>query len=409
VSVAYEAIDKSGKEITAVLDVETAEEAMERLHSQGLFVTRVSPVESEHAGQPAQRLTSLLSGRAGNVRDRMMLAQQMSMMLHAGSQVVPALSAIQSQIDKLAWRKVVEDVCRKVQDGMALSDALAEYPQIFDQTFRAIVAAGESTGATAEAFDRLAAITKIQQEIKIKVIGALVYPAILLLMSIGVVATLLFFVLPKFDDMYSSLGTKLPAITTMMIGMSRWITEHKVPAGLFIAALILGPLVVSRLPFAKTVMDEFLINLPLVSGLIQRIILAKIFRVWGTLVCSNVPLLEALSLARSSTNNSRFLAMMDDLMRSVEEGSPVGESLARHSVVPATMSSAISTGEQSGQLGKSLIFLADYLDQENAETIATLTRLVEPLILVLMGTVVGGIAISLFLPLFDLTSAVSGH
>ncbi len=408
-SVAYEAIDKSGKEITAVLDVETAEEAMERLHSQGLFVTRVSPVESEHAGQPAQRLTSLLSGRAGNVRDRMMLAQQMSMMLHAGSQVVPALSAIQSQIDKLAWRKVVEDVCRKVQDGMALSDALAEYPQIFDQTFRAIVAAGESTGATAEAFDRLAAITKIQQEIKIKVIGALVYPAILLLMSIGVVATLLFFVLPKFDDMYSSLGTKLPAITTMMIGMSRWITEHKVPAGLFIAALILGPLVVSRLPFAKTVMDEFLINLPLVSGLIQRIILAKIFRVWGTLVCSNVPLLEALSLARSSTNNSRFLAMMDDLMRSVEEGSPVGESLARHSVVPATMSSAISTGEQSGQLGKSLIFLADYLDQENAETIATLTRLVEPLILVLMGTVVGGIAISLFLPLFDLTSAVSGH
>jgi len=223
------------------------------------------------------------------------------------------------------------------------------------------------------------------------------------------VATLLFFVLPKFDDMYSSLGTKLPAITTMMIGMSRWITEHKVPAGLFIAALILGPLVVSRLPFAKTVMDEFLINLPLVSGLIQRIILAKIFRVWGTLVCSNVPLLEALSLARSSTNNSRFLAMMDDLMRSVEEGSPVGESLARHSVVPATMSSAISTGEQSGQLGKSLIFLADYLDQENAETIATLTRLVEPLILVLMGTVVGGIAISLFLPLIDLTSAVSGH
>jgi type II secretory pathway component PulF len=292
---------------------------------------------------------------------------------------------------------------------MALSDALAEHPQIFDQTFRAIVAAGESTGATAEAFDRLAAITKIQQEMKIKVIGALVYPAILLLMSIGVVATLLFFVLPKFDDMYSSLGTKLPAITTMMIGISRWITEHKVPAGLCIAAVIVGPLVVSRLPFAKTVMDEFLINLPLVSGLIQRIILAKIFRVWGTLVCSNVPLLEALSLARSSTNNSRFLAMMDDLMRSVEEGSPVGESLARHSVVPATMSSAISTGEQSGQLGKSLIFLADYLDQENAETIATLTRLVEPLILILMGAVVGGIAISLFLPLFDLTSAVSGH
>jgi type IV pilus assembly protein PilC len=406
---AYEAVDRAGKEIADIIDAQTADEAMEQLHSRGLFVTRVSHVEADSPGGARRKLGSLLSGRAGNTRDRMLLTQQMAMMLHAGSQVVPALTAIQSQIENPAWRKVVEDVCQKVETGAALSAALSDYPAVFDQTFRAIVSAGESTGSTAEAFDRLAAMTKTQQEIKLKVIGALIYPAVLLLMSLSVVGTLMFYVLPKFDDMYKALGTRLPAITTVMIAVSRWITGNKAIAVLGAAALIAAPAVMWRLPTGKKVLDQVSINLPLISRVIQRIILAKIFRVWGTLVHSNVPLLEALRLSRDSTNNDRFLVMMDDLIRSVEEGDPVGESLARNPLVPATLSSAISTGEQTGQLGESLIFLADYLDQENGETIATLTRLVEPLILVLMGAVVGTIAISLFLPLFEMTSAVSAH
>jgi len=404
-----EAVDRTGKEVSAIIDATTVEEATEQLHSRGLFVTRVVEVGQESAGTRSSGVGSILSGRPGNARDRMLLTQQMAMMLHAGSQVVPALTAIQSQIEKTRWRQVVSDVCSKVEDGASLSDAMAEHPDIFDETFRTILAAGESTGSTAEAFDRLAVMTKTQQEIKVKLISSLVYPVILLLMAIGVVGVLMFYVLPKFDDLYSTLGTELPWITTMMISVSRWIEGNQILVAILICVALAVPFLVPRLPGAKDVLDKIVLSLPLLSRITQRLILAKIFRVWGTLVRSNVPLLEGLRLSRSSTRNARFSAMMDDVIESVADGNSVGESLARHSIVPVTMSSAIATGEQSGQLGESLLYLADYLDQENAETIGALTRLFEPFILIAMGLVVGTIAISLFLPLFDLTSAVSGH
>jgi len=409
VSFACIAIDRTGKEIHTVLDVETSDQAAQELQSRGLFITQISPAEAAPVLKRQSAVRSVLSGRPGNVRDRMMLTQQMTMMLQAGSQMVPALTAVQEQVDKEPWRKVLGVVTQKVEDGSSLSQALAEYPNIFDQTFRAIVAAGESTGQTAQAFQRLATMTKAQQEIKVRVIGAMIYPALLLLMAIGVVSVLMFFVLPKFDDLYQTLGTKLPLLTTLMIAASTWIRSHPWVVGFLVAMVVMVPYLAVRMPLVRSLFDRIVLRLPLISTLVQRLVLAKVFRVWGTLIRSNVPLIEGLRLARGSTTNVRFLAILDQVIQEVEEGSSVGGALGRHPIVPRTMVAAISTGEQSGQLGESLLFLADYLDQENTETIGTLTRLVEPLILVIMGAVVGVIAIALFLPLFDLTSAVSGR
>lgn len=405
---AYEAVDSSGSEIAAVIDAETHDDALAQLHAQGLFVTNVSEIRDGDARISSPKLGTMLARRAGNTRDRMLLTQQMSMMLHAGSQMVPALTAIQTQIDKPGWRQIIQDICQRVEDGASLSDAMEEHPGVFDQTFRAIIAAGESTGSTADAFDRLATITKAQQEIRIRVIGSLIYPIILIMLAVGVVGILMFYVLPKFDDLYKTLGTDLPWITTAMIDVSDWILGNQIAMAVLFVGTITALGVGWRLPATRTTLDWLLIRLPLISKVIQRIILAKIFRVWGTLVRSNVPLLDGLRLSQATTTHSGFRAMMDDVIAAVADGNPVGESLSRHSLVPATMASAISTGEQSGRLADSLLFLADYLDDENAETIGTLTRLVEPLILVIMGVVVGAIAIALFLPLFDLTAAVSG-
>ncbi len=404
----YEAVDNAGKELSAVIDADTADDAMAMLHAQGLFVTRVTEVADEASARTGSRAGSLLAGKAGNARDRMLLTQQMSMMLHAGSQVVPALTAIQQQIEKPKWRQIIQNVCRRVEDGASLSDAMSDYPEAFDQTFRAIISAGESSGSTAEAFDRLSAMTKTQQEIKVRIIGALVYPALLTLMSVGVVGVLMFYVLPKFDELYSTLGTELPLITVVMISMSRWITDHSLAVGVLLAGLVILPILGFRLPAVKRFQDTLVTNLPLISKVVQRVILARIFRVWGTLIRSNVPLLEGLQLCRSSTNNCQFIEMIDGVVDAIEDGDSVGDALAQSKLVPPTMVSAIATGEQSGQLGKSLIFLADYLDEENTEAIGTLTRLAEPLILILMGAVVGAIAIALFLPLFDLTAAARG-
>ncbi|MBN1347645.1 MAG: type II secretion system F family protein [Phycisphaerae bacterium] len=405
----FEAVDSTGREIHDVLEAPTAEEAMDQLHGRGLFVTKLSEQSDSSGRGGVRRRASVLSGRPGNTRDRMMLTQQMSMMLHAGSQIVPALAAIESQVDKPGWREILASVCHRVEDGAALSEAMGLYPQVFDEMFRTIVSAGESTGSTAEAFDRLAVMTKKQQEIKVRVIGALIYPAILLLMCLGVVGVLMFYVLPKFDDLYSMLGTKLPTLTVIMIDTSRWVTHNAATVAILAGLMIAGPIIALRLSPVRRFLDQALLRMPMISGLVRRLILARLFRVWGTLIHSSVPLLEGLRLSRSTTSNAYFQEMLDEVIHSVEEGNPVGESLARSSLAPPTMSSAITTGEQSGQLGESLLFLAEYLDDENTQTVATLTRLVEPFVLVIMGAVVGVIAVALFLPLFDLTSAVSGH
>lgn len=413
---AYEALDSSGKAVTGVVDAASMDEASRQLHARNLFVTRLSGSEQSdgRAGPPSGRGTpaaamgsfgKMLAGKAGNTRDLLMLSQQMTMMLRAGSRVVPALEAISEQITKPEWRKILAEVTDQVAAGSPLNAAIARYPEIFNESWRAIISAGESTGQIAEAFERLSNMTKQQQQVRTRLIGAIVYPIVLMFISVGVLLVLMFFVLPRFDDLYTMLGTPLPAMTQVLLRISRWMLGNKIFVVLGAAGVVAGPIVLFRLPGAQRRLDGVLISLPGLGRLARQIILARIFRIWGTAVRSNVPLMESLELSRGVTRNVVYRGLMDDIMKAIEEGGSIGSVLIGHHLVPRTMASAIATGEQSGQLGESLLFLAGYMEDENTQSLATLTRLIEPIILVLMGITVGVVAISLFLPLFDLTSA----
>lgn len=401
----YEAFDQGGKRVSDAIDAASAEDARKQLHARGLFITQVKQETAGPMVEGGKGRGSIFATKPGSVRDLMLLTQQMCMMLRAGSRVVPALEAIGQQITKPSWRRVIAELQEKVETGSPLSVAMAEHPKIFDKTFRAITAAGESAGRTADAFERLASMTKQQQQIKVKVIGALIYPGLLLTMAVGVVAILTFFVLPRFDDLYTALDTELPWITQIMLDTSGWAMNHKIIVVLGIMIITTVPALLWRWPKFKAWLDSSLVRIPVVGALARQVILGKIIRVWGTLVESNVPLLESLELSRNVTNNKAYLAMMDDLIVAVSEGKSVGDVLTHQPLVPATLSSVIATGEQSGRMSESLMFLAGHLDEENEQSLTTLTRLVEPIILILLGMVVGVVAISLFLPLFDLTSA----
>ena len=404
-----QAIDAQGREVTSVIDAPSAEEASEQLHAQRMFVTHVRKVAESRPIVASGKAHLLRRRKPGNRRDRMLFTQQMAMMLRSGSRVVPALTAIGSQVEKPRWREVIEDVSRKVEGGASLSEAMGDHPSSFDRTFRAIIAAGESTGAAADAFTRLAQMTRRQQEINLRVIGALAYPALLLLLSVGVLCLMVFYVLPKFDRLYQLLGIELPLMTRMMLSGSQAALDNGLILCVAVAAIVAAPILLWPQPAFKRWRDRALLRIPLVSHVVKHLVLAKIFRVLGVLVHSNVPLLEGLRLSRALTANCLFLAVLDQVADAVEDGQSVGESLARHPLIPATMSSAVATGERSGRLADSLLFLADYLDEENSQMLAAMTRLIEPLILIFMGVIVGAMAISLFLPLFDVTAAVSAH
>ncbi len=402
----YAAFDSQGKQVTGVVDAGTAQEATEQLHGRGLLVTEVKEKADAQESKEVRPRKSLLAGRAGKVRDLMLFSQQATMMLRAGSRVVPAMEAIESQITKPAWREVISDIREKVETGAPLSKALEDHPDVFNETWRAIVNAGESTGRIDEAFEQLASITKRQNQIKVRVVGALIYPAALVMLALCVIGVLVFFVLPRFGNLYKMLNTQLPTMTQVMLDASAWALSHKLimaGAGLVFVSL---PFVIWRIKSIRRWFDNFILYIPLLGDLARQIILSKIFRIWGTSIKANVPLLESLELSQGATTNAAFRNLLDDVTNSVSEGDTIGNCLMQSDLIPRTMSSAIATGEESGQLGNSLLFLAEYMEQENEQTLGTLTRLIEPMILVLMGLAVGTVAISLFLPLFDLTSAM---
>lgn len=402
----YAAYDTQGQQVAGVIDAMTPEEASEQLHARGLFVTQLDSRSGPVVESQSTPRRSLLAGRAGNTHDLMMFAQQAAMMLRAGSRIVPALEAYEDQVTKPAWRKILTDLRSQVEQGASLSKAVASYPEVFNETWRAIISAGESTGRIEEAFDQLSGMTKMQHQIKVRIVGALVYPAALLMLSFALMGVLMFFVLPRFGDLYTMLNTPLPGMTNFLLTLSVWARDNVILVVVGFLILAATPVVVSRFKQVRVWFDALVVKLPMVGRLVRQMILAKIFRVWGTSITSNVPLLESLELSQNVTSHALFNQLLTDIIESVSEGDSIGECLMRSPLVPRTMSSAISTGEQSGQLGQSLLFLADYMDEENSQLLATLTRLIEPLILVVMGVTVGAVAISLFLPLFDLTSAM---
>lgn len=404
---AYEAFDSQGRKQSGTVEGDSAAQATDLLHARGLFVTGVSEAEGAPAPATAPRpRRSLLPGRPGTTRDLLLFSQQTAMMLRAGSRVVPAMEAIEDQITKASWRRIVADMRQQVETGSLLSAAMAAYPQIFSDTWRAIIAAGESTGQIAQAFERLALMTKQQHQIRVRVIGALAYPAVLMAMAFSVVAVLTVFVLPRFGELYETLKTPLPAMTQLMLATSGFVLANKVVFAACAAALAAMPFLAWRIRAVRAQADVLFVRLPLIGKLVRQIILAKIFRVWGTAIHSKVPLIESLELSRNVTRNSLYKDLVEDVANSVSEGHSIGQCLLSSPLVPKTMASAIATGEQSGQLGESLLFLAEYTEDENAQMLAAATRLLEPCILVLMGLTVGAVAVSLFLPLFDLTSAM---
>lgn len=403
---AYEALDSSGKSVAGVIDAASLDEAGRQLNARSLFVTRLTGSDATPGPAVHTERKPLLVGRAGSTRDLLMLSQQMTMMLRAGSRVVPALQAISEQITKPQWRKILAEITDQVEAGSPLSSAVGKYPEIFNESWRAIISAGESTGQIADAFDRLSSMTKQQNQIRTRLLGAIVYPIVLLLISVGVLFVLMFFVLPRFDDLYTMLGTPLPTMTQVLLRLSRWMLHNKIVVCVGIVGAIAGPIVLFRMPGVQRWLDGFLISMPGLGRLARQVILARIFRIWGTAVRSNVPLLDSLELSRDVTRNIVYRGLMADVIKAIEEGNSIGSVLVGHPLVPRTMASAIATGEQSGQLGEALLFLAGYMEEENTQSLSTLTRLIEPVILVLMGITVGVVAISLFLPLFDLTSAV---
>jgi type IV pilus assembly protein PilC len=340
--------------------------------------------------------------------ERLAMTRQVGMMLGAGTPVVPALGAAAAQTTHPVWRALLLQIRQDVEGGATLAAALGKHRYFFDPVYRAMVAAGEATAQLPAMFVELSVFIRRQQQVRNRLIGAMIYPCLLLLLSIGVSIGLLIGVLPRFTGLFAALGRDLPASTRALMNLSDWVLHYGWMAGLGVAGGVIGLIMYVRTAVGWSLVCRLALRMPGVGLVVRRLTVARLTRLLGLLLTSRVPLLETIDLTTEAMRHPAFRDFLAYLRQAVSDGAPMGPVFRDSHLVPPAVAQVVETGETSGDVGGGLTYVAQALDEDNNELIAVLSRMVEPAILLLLGLVVGGVAFSLFLPLFDIATAASG-
>jgi type II secretory pathway component PulF len=413
----YKGFDKSGLEVQDTIEAADKNEAIETLRRRGVFASELSEAKGAakrpHAAPSSAPtrptgLAGLISGLRQGQRLENVAAftRQLSLLVSTGTPLVEAMMSLEAQAPQGEFRQALTNMRSRVEEGAQLSDAMAQHPDYFDPVCRSLICAGEQGGKLEVMLQRLAQMVRQQVKIRKTVKGAMVYPALLICVAIVVVCAMLGFVLPRFEGLFKSLDTPLPATTKVLMTVSAVLRAYW---WAFVSgALVLG--VAAKLwlntPQGKEALDRFLISAPLgVGAACRSFATARIARMLGTLLDGKVALLEALTLTRQSMSNALYAALLTRAEAAVIRGENVSSALSDPKLINPSVCDALKSGERNGQMAPVLTSLASYLDEDNEVLIKTLTGLMEPIILIVLGLIVGMVAISMFLPLFDLTAA----
>lgn len=396
----YEAVAGDGSLIQDRIEAETTHQAADLLRNRGFTVMRL-----DATGEVDGEVGRVRSWSGVNSRDLLVLTRQMKMLLESGATVVQALEAIERQTAKRSVSRMVGQIRSYVEKGGTLSDALAKHPAVFSPVYRSMISASEVTAGLPTSFSRLSEMAERQQKVRKTVMGALLYPAILSLMCVSAVTTLIMFVVPRFRDLFLNLRSPLPASTKIMFAASEFISAYWPLILGGVGALVTLVILVCRSPARRQWLDERLLTLPFLGRIRSRLQVARVLRMWAAMLNSHVPLMETIKLSQTAVTSPSMRELMQRVENAVAGGGRVGRTLAQTKVVEPVIASAIATGEENGKLAEAVEFVSSWIDDDNTQLISTATRIVEPALLALMGLIVGSVAMSLFIPLFDLATA----
>ena len=403
---AYDAITRDGRKVHGVADARDVAEAGDVLRRQALYVTDLRAATAADAVAPARSPTR---GGGRRLRNVAMFTRQLHVLVLTGTPLAEAIAALERQATEPAWRAVLAGVRSKVEEGASLSVALTAFPEAFDAVCCGLVAAGESGGNLDAMLDRLALLVRKQLHARTAIIGAMVYPCLLVVVAVGVLLTLMLFVLPRFTQLFKTLDTPLPPTTQLLMDLSGVLQAYWWAIPIVAVGGGVGGRLWLRSGSGRRAVESALLRLPRVGPITRNFATARLTRLLGILVGGKVPLLEALSLTRDSMTHHRYAALLARAGESVTRGEPLASAFGDGDLIAANVQEAVRSGERTGQLGQLLNTIADFLDEENEVVLRSLTSILEPMILVVLGVLVGFIAISMFMPLFDLTAATGAR
>jgi type IV pilus assembly protein PilC len=399
----YEARPRGGGELRrGTIEAKTKEAALDLLKAQELVSIKLKK-------KPLQFKISL--GIGISPKDLVVFSRQFVTMIDAGLPLVSCLELISSQCDNPRLRKVLEDVKQSVEGGSTFSNALKRHPKVFDELFINLVAAGEVGGILDTIMSRLATYLEKNMKLRRQIRGALVYPIGILIVAICVICVMLLKVIPTFQNMFKDFGAEgeLPGPTQFVIALSEGFISniHFVIAGLVV--ICIGFYMINRSSKGKEILHRLYLRIPLIGPVIRKIAVARFTRTLGTLLSSGVPILDAMDIVGKATGNRVVEKSIKFARNRISEGKTMAEPLQAAKVFPPMVTQMIAVGEQTGALDQMLTKIADFYEDEVDVSVSALTSLLEPVMMVVIGGIVGGILIAMYLPIFDIAGKVKAE
>jgi type IV pilus assembly protein PilC len=402
----YTAFDGTGKGVTGTLECPDPTAAAEILRGRGLYLADLAEAKAE-SDRPRPRRSGRL-GRRQTLKHVAMLTRQLCVLTSSGTPLVDALAALERQTRPGPWQDEVAGLRLRVEEGKALSEAMAASPWVFDAVTCSLVTAGESSGHLPEMLDRLAQLKRRQLSVLNTVTGAMIYPCMLVVLATVIFIMLLVFIVPRFAMLFATLDVPLPPSTRVLVRASEIFRGTWWVFLILTLGAVVGLVKGLRSPAGRRLKDTLVLKLPYVGDVVKGFATARIVRLLGVLVSGHVPLLNALALIRGAVPNVHYEALVSTAHDQVARGEPLSQAFSDPFLVTPSVHEAIRSGEQSGQLDRLLLEIAGFLDDENEVIVRSLTSVMEPVILIVMGLLVGAVAVSMFLPLFDLTAMTQG-
>ncbi len=394
----YKGKTLGGAQVAGELKVKNRGELERILRSKKILVSQVS-------AKPSQIKLSLGTGVKKVHISR--FTRQFSTMIGAGLPMVQCLEILSQQMDSAHLRNIVGQVKESVQAGTTLAEALSRHKKIFDDLYVNMVDAGEIGGALDVILSRLASYREKADALTRKVKGAMIYPAVVMTVAIGVTFIMLTYIVPVFAKMFSGLGAELPGPTKMVLGLSAFLRGNILTGAVLLILLIIGYRFYSKTDRGRLNVDRAKLHIPLIGDLIRKSAISRFSRTLATLISSGVPILDALDITARTSGNRVIHDAIKASVLSIAEGETITQPLKACGVFPPMVTQMISVGEKTGGLDEMLSKIADFYDEEVDAAVAALTSVIEPIIIVFMGIVIGAILIAMYLPMFDIIGKIS--
>lgn len=400
----FEAKGANGQNYHGDIEASNEAEARVKLRAQRLTPLKVVPKSSGFGGIGGARKAR--SGGKVKPKDLQIFTRQLSTLLQAGIPILQSLDSLARGTRAPVLKAAVADIMLNVQKGKRFADALQDHPNVFDKFFQNMIRAGEETGGLDQILNRLAIYIEKSVKIQSKVKGALVYPVAILGVALLVVSAILIFVIPKFKELFESSGQELPGITVFVMNMSSFMMTYWY--------LIIGGLVgafygfkaYAKTPAGSAQIDDILLKAPVIGDIVQKGAIARFTRTLGTLLASGVGIMEALEISSKTVSNNTIEKAILRAKIAIQEGKSITVPLSKEKYIPAMVTQMISVGEQTGNLDSMLSKIADFYEDEVDAAVGAMTSLMEPLLMVFLGGMVGFLVIAMYLPIFKLASGV---